>query len=514
MKVTVTNPASFVNDASAVSQVTANNAALTAAIENTLSRDGTGPNQMQAPLDMNSQRIINLPAPLSNNDAARFVDVGNGPIAAAAALADRLLADADVVSTHADVALTHADVLSTHADVVSANASAAAAATTLANALVKSNNLSDLTNVAAAKTNLSLVKADVGLGNIDNVSDVNKPVSTAQAAADATVAANAASATALKANIASPTFTGVPAAATATVGTNTTQLATTAFVLANGVAAGVSSIAGNSGAFTLASGLTNATNVLKVDASVLRGYLAGLTLSTAGASATFGISVGTAVDGTSTDFMKLASAYTKTVSPWVVGNGNGALDTAGITATWYHVYLIKRPDTGVVDVCISLSAAAPTFGSNIPVAYTLFRRIGSMLVNGSAQWTAFSQFGDEFLWKSVVNIVNNATAPTAATLLSLAAATPTGVQVTARFRGLGSGSASNALLFQSPDETSALANATNGNLDITWAASGQGGGNFLIRTDTSAQIRWSAILSGSVNAVSVFGWIDTRGKLN
>ena len=36
----------------------------------------------------------------------------------------------------------------------------------------------------------------------------------------------------LKANISSPTFTGVPAAPTATSGTNTTQLATTAYVLA------------------------------------------------------------------------------------------------------------------------------------------------------------------------------------------------------------------------------------------------------------------------------------------
>lgn len=37
---------------------------------------------------------------------------------------------------------------------------------------------------------------------------------------------------------ASPTFTGVPAAPTAAVGTNTTQLATTAFVLANGMPSG------------------------------------------------------------------------------------------------------------------------------------------------------------------------------------------------------------------------------------------------------------------------------------
>jgi hypothetical protein len=51
--------------------------------------------------------------------------------------------------------------------------------------------------VAAIKTVLALVKADVGLGNADNTSDANKPISTAtQSALD------------LKAPIASPTFTG------------------------------------------------------------------------------------------------------------------------------------------------------------------------------------------------------------------------------------------------------------------------------------------------------------------
>lgn len=54
----------------------------------------------------------------------------------------------------------------------------------------------DLT-VAQSKTLLALVKADVGLGNVDNTADTAKPVSTAQQ-----TALN------LKANIASPTFTG------------------------------------------------------------------------------------------------------------------------------------------------------------------------------------------------------------------------------------------------------------------------------------------------------------------
>jgi len=65
----------------------------------------------------------------------------------------------------------------------------------------------------------TLNKAAVGLSNVDNTSDANKPVSTAQQ-----TALN------LKANLASPALTGTPTAPTATTGTNTTQIATTAFV--------------------------------------------------------------------------------------------------------------------------------------------------------------------------------------------------------------------------------------------------------------------------------------------
>jgi len=61
----------------------------------------------------------------------------------------------------------------------------------------------------------------IGLGNVDNTSDVNKPVSTAtQTALD------------LKAPLASPALTGTPTAPTAAANTNTTQVATTAYVQA------------------------------------------------------------------------------------------------------------------------------------------------------------------------------------------------------------------------------------------------------------------------------------------
>jgi hypothetical protein len=74
-------------------------------------------------------------------------------------------------------------------------------------------------SMAQLKTDLALGKSDVGLGNVDNTSDPSKPVSTAtQSALD------------LKAPLASPALSGTPTAPTASAGTNTTQIATTAFV--------------------------------------------------------------------------------------------------------------------------------------------------------------------------------------------------------------------------------------------------------------------------------------------
>jgi hypothetical protein len=72
------------------------------------------------------------------------------------------------------------------------------------------------------KTWQTLNEYAVGLGNVDNTSDINKIISTATQ-----TALN------LKSNLISPTFTGTPLAPTATPGTNTTQIATTEFVLAN-----------------------------------------------------------------------------------------------------------------------------------------------------------------------------------------------------------------------------------------------------------------------------------------
>lgn len=63
------------NTTTAQTQINANFDTIENAMDNTLSRDGTSPNTMAANLDMNSNQILNLPAPIIGTDPVRLQDV-------------------------------------------------------------------------------------------------------------------------------------------------------------------------------------------------------------------------------------------------------------------------------------------------------------------------------------------------------------------------------------------------------------------------------------------------------
>lgn len=67
-KITLSNVTTFTNDNSAVTTVNANNALIVAGFDNTLSLNGTAPNQMQANFDMNGNNILNLPQGTSDGN--------------------------------------------------------------------------------------------------------------------------------------------------------------------------------------------------------------------------------------------------------------------------------------------------------------------------------------------------------------------------------------------------------------------------------------------------------------
>lgn len=253
-------------------------------------------------------------------------------------------------------------------------------------------------------------------------------------------------------------------------------------------------------------GRTGAVTAIGTDVP-LRGYLAGLTLSTAGSSTSFGIAEGVATDSTNAAMMSLGSAYTKTTSAWTVGSAAGSLDTGTIAAsTWYHVHLIQRVDTGVVDVLVSLSATSPT----LPTDYTLFRRIGSMKTDGSKNWTAFTQVGDKFIWAAGPSDALNSLVGTSRSSLTLSV--PTGVVVEALFRAFANPSAATNVIYTSLLETDQAPATLLADL-VCMGASEFAAGNFARLTNTSAQIGIRSDVSSTRHSVNTYGWIDNCGRI-
>jgi len=73
-KVVLNNLDNLQNETTAVATINANNDSIEAAINQAVFRNGGSPNEMDADFDMNSHRILNLPAPIYANDVVRLQD--------------------------------------------------------------------------------------------------------------------------------------------------------------------------------------------------------------------------------------------------------------------------------------------------------------------------------------------------------------------------------------------------------------------------------------------------------
>ena len=142
------------------------------------------------------------------------------------------IADTSLLATTANVAAAKTEAITAAAAAASTALSAHEADTTNVHGIADTSALAltatvnsglalkaDLAGPTFTGTVSGITKTMVGLGSVDNTTDAAKPVSTAaQTELD------------LKAPLASPALTGVPTAPTAAAATNTTQVATTAYV--------------------------------------------------------------------------------------------------------------------------------------------------------------------------------------------------------------------------------------------------------------------------------------------
>lgn len=231
-KVTLANVGSLIDATTAANTINSNSAAIVAAMDNTLSRDGTTPNQMGANLDMNSNHLLNLPAPVNNTEPLRLQDVA-------------LIAGGGIISSNPlPVAGTVGQVLtkksSTNYDTQWANQTLTLGAGQVLGSNIAANTVTNgnLATVGATtlKGNPTTSSATAADFTIDGLVTSATPSSTL----DFLLIKDSVSSTFKKVNIAS---------------------------MIGSTVAGVTSVDSLSGAFTTANGLASTSNTLQLSAA-------------------------------------------------------------------------------------------------------------------------------------------------------------------------------------------------------------------------------------------------------
>jgi hypothetical protein len=251
------------------------------------------------------------------------------------------------------------------------------------------------------------------------------------------------------------------------------------------------------------------------------GLLYGLTLSNNGTDAVndIDVAVGSAANSTNAVVMQLEAAITKRLdAAWTVATNQGCLDgtesSGGTpdTSTWYHIYLIRRSDTGVEDIACSENATTPSIDATpIPVAYDQYRRLGSVFNNSSGDIAAFRQYGDTFKWVSaVLDRADSADVAWALTTISI----PLGVTVAPIVQCIVAATTGTTLIrlgdFTDSGKTAPFRPCT---AETGGASVGVVTGGFFSNTSSQIYYEFDETTTGTNSLVTV-GWIDQRGRLN
>ena len=243
------------------------------------------------------------------------------------------------------------------------------------------------------------------------------------------------------------------------------------------------------------------------------GYLTGLTIAhAADTEHDITVAVGEARDATDAADMVLASAITKRFdAEWAVGSTNGGFasgESLPASGT-IHIWLIKRADTGVVDVMANDHATSGLTPS-LPADYDYKRRIFSLRTDASNNIINGDQWGTGVnrTWVYDSPILDLSATPGDTNAHTIAVSTPGGLIIKAYFNV--AGSASGFLYVSSLASTDMAASGTLAPLNLRggYNVSGSGTGPNFVLTDTSSQIRYR---NGANEAtyLATLGWEDS-----
>jgi len=259
------------------------------------------------------------------------------------------------------------------------------------------------------------------------------------------------------------------------------------------------------------------SNLTGLGVNLPRGHLSGLTLSNGtDADHDIDIAVGEAKDSGNTTNLSLSSIMTKQIdAAWSSGTNAGGMAT-GVTLspdTWYHVYLVEL-DAGGTDAGFDTSTTAANLVATSGIA-SAYRRIGSVLTDGSSNILGFTQFEDEFIFDTQVTNVGGTALGTSRVLQTVT--TPLGFETRAILGLIGVVAGSNAsvvITLTHPNVTDAAptnsignnAGENSSNANGTWAA-----GTHIVRTNTSSQVAFRQNYNSTVY-INTNGYYDPRGR--
>lgn len=153
-------------------------------------------------------------------------------------------------------------------------------------------------------------------------------------------------------------------------------------------------------------------------------YVSGLELARASAT-TLTLSAGAARDSSLSNDIELSAAVTINAA----NNGANGLDSGSLDNNlWYDVFVID--DSTKYNAAAGLLSLSSNSSPTLPAGYDMYRRVGHVETDGSAEILAFSQYGSgnirQYLWEASQAIVTVTTSnmPTTLTAQSLAAGVP------------------------------------------------------------------------------------------
>lgn len=215
------------------------------------------------------------------------------------------------------------------------------------------------------------------------------------------------------------------------------------------------------------------------------------------------------------------SALTKQLDAnWAAGNSQGMrYSGAAIANTTYHIWAVWKADGADPDYYATPNGSAATEAAALTLLqaesgganYIYAQRVWS-IVRDSGVIRPFTQMGNHCLWKTPLNVYN--ANPGATTAFTITGKTPAGIKVLGQYSGyLSIGASGSSAYFSSLDQTDVAADGVS---NAQMVADGVaniivGGGNILVRTNTSSQIR-GRVSTAVTTRLNEHGYFDERGR--